>query len=77
EAQGYDAVAILADAMKRAGSNDPKVFKAEVAKTKEFKGVSGTITFRENREPVKSPVFLLEVKGGKYVLKKKVPVTLS
>lgn len=74
EAQGYDAVVILAEAMKRANSIDPKVFKAEVAKTKEFKGVSGTITFKENREPVKSPVYLLEIKDGKFTLKAKVPV---
>lgn len=74
EAQGYDAVVILAEAMKRANSIDPKVFKNEVAKTKEFKGVSGTITFKENREPIKSPVYLLEVKDGKFTLKAKVPV---
>lgn len=74
ETQGYDAVMILAEAMKRANSIDPKVFKAEVAKTKDFKGVSGTITFRDNREPVKSPVYLLEVSGGKFTLKTKVPV---
>lgn len=77
EAQGYDAVKILAEAMNRAGSTDPKVFRDEVAKTKEFKGVSGTITFQENREPIKSPVYLLEVKDGKYTLKQKVPVTVN
>jgi len=77
EAQGYDAVKILAEAMNRAGSTDPKVFRDEVAKTKEFKGVSGTITFQENREPIKSPVYLLEVKDGKYTLKQKVPVTIN
>lgn len=74
DAQGYDAVQIIANAMKKAGSNDPKVFKAAVAQTKDFKGVSGTITFRDNREPLKSPVYLLEIKGGKYTLKQKVPV---
>ncbi len=74
ETQGYDAVMILAEAMKRANSIDPKVFKAEVAKTQDFKGVSGTITFRDNREPVKSPVYLLEISGGKFTLKTKVPV---
>ncbi len=77
EAQGYDAVMILAEAMKRAGSTDPKVFRDEVANTKDFKGVSGTITFQENQEPIKSPVYLLEVKDGKYTLKKKVPVTVE
>jgi branched-chain amino acid transport system substrate-binding protein len=74
EAQGYDAVQMLADSMKRANSTDPKVFKDELAKTKDFKGVSGTVTVRDNREPLKSPVYLLEVKDGKFTLKAKVPV---
>ncbi len=77
DAQGYDAVMLLADAMKRAKSTDPKVFKDALAKTKNFEGVSGTITIRPNREPIKSPLALLEVKGGKYVLKAKVPVKMD
>lgn len=74
EAQGYDAIKIIAEGMKRAKSNDPKVFRDEVAKTNDFAGVSGNITFRDNQEPIKSPVYLLEVKNGKFALKEKVPV---
>jgi len=77
EAQGYDAVMLIAEAMKRANSVDPKVFKNEIAKTKEFKGVSGTITIRANREPIKSPLSLLAVKDGKFALKAKVPVKMD
>jgi len=77
DAQGYDAITMLADAMKRANSTDPKVFKTALAQTKNFEGVSGTVTIRENREPIKSPLALLEVKGGKFVLKNKVPVKLD
>ncbi len=73
-AQGYDAVKIIAEAIKRANSADPKVFRAEVAKTKDFPGVSGVTTFRENREPIKSPVYLLEVRGQQFKLLEKVPV---
>ena len=73
-AQGYDAVKLLAEAMKKANSIDPKIFRTALASTKNFPGVSGTITIRPNREPVKSPICLLEVKGGKYVLKATVPV---
>ena len=76
-AQGYDAVKLLADAMTRANSSDPKQFKTTLGKTTKFPGVSGTITIRPNREPVKSPLCLLQVAGGKYVLKKKVPVNLD
>ncbi len=60
-AQGYDAVMLLADAMKNAQSSDPKVFRDSLAQTKDWKGVTGTITIRENREPIKSPVYLLKV----------------
>ncbi len=77
DAQGYDGIMMLADAMKRANSDDPKVFKTALAQTKNFKGVSGTITIRANREPIKSPLALLAVKDGKYVLKAKVPVKMD
>lgn len=74
ETQGYDAVKLLAFAMTTSRSTDPKVFKDAIAKTKNFEGVSGTITIGNNREPIKSPLCLLEVKGGKYILKAKIPV---
>ncbi|MCL5780679.1 MAG: ABC transporter substrate-binding protein [Firmicutes bacterium] len=73
-AQGYDAVMLIADAIKAAGSDVPEKFRAELAKTKDWIGVSGTITFQENREPIKSPVYLLEVKGGKFAVKDTVDV---
>ncbi|MEG6522127.1 ABC transporter substrate-binding protein [Desulfotomaculum sp. 1211_IL3151] len=68
-AQGYDAVMLLADAIKAANSDAPETFRSELAKTKDWEGVSGTITFQENREPIKSPVYLLEVKEGKFAVK--------
>lgn len=76
-AQGYDALMIIAKAIKDANSADPEVFKDTLAKTKDYDGVSGTITFQENREPVKSPVYLLGVKDGKFSLLKKVPVEVK
>ncbi|MBJ6724013.1 ABC transporter substrate-binding protein [Geomesophilobacter sediminis] len=76
-AQAYDSMLLLADAMKRANSTDPKVFKNELAKTKNFKGASGTITIRANREPIKSPLSLLMVKDGKFVLKSTVAVKME
>lgn len=76
-AQGYDAVKILAAAMEKAGSSDPTVFKDALAQTKDFPGVSGTTTFRENREPVKSPISLLHVKDGKFSLLAKIPVEMD
>ena len=77
DAQGYDGLMMLVDAMKRANSADPKVFKNALAQTKNFQGVSGTITIRANREPIKSPLCLLTVKGGQFALKAKVPVKMD
>jgi branched-chain amino acid transport system substrate-binding protein len=77
DAQGYDAIKLLADAMTRANSADPKVFKDALAKTKNFAGVSGTISMQANREPIKTPLSLLFVKDGKFVLKAKVPVKMD
>ncbi|WP_027363671.1 ABC transporter substrate-binding protein [Desulfotruncus alcoholivorax] len=77
DAQGYDAVNIIAAAMEKAKSADPKVFRDALAQTKDFPGVSGVTTFRENREPIKSPVYLLQVKDQKWSLLKKVPVKMD
>lgn len=73
-AQYYDAVYILKKAMEDANSVDPKVFKAEMAKLKDYPGVSGNTTFRADREPIKSPVCLITVKDGKFSLVDKIPV---
>ncbi|MFZ5943886.1 MAG: ABC transporter substrate-binding protein [Bacillota bacterium] len=73
-AQGYDAVMLIADAIKKANSADPSVFKDALAKTKDYPGVSGNTTFGPDREPIKSPVYLLQVKDQKWSLLKKVPV---
>jgi len=76
-AQGYDALMLIAKAIKDGNSAEPEKFKDTLAKTKNYDGVSGSISFQENREPVKSPVYLLEVKGGKFALLKKVPVEVK
>lgn len=67
--QGYDAVKMLAEAMERANSADPGKFKDELAKTSNYNGVSGNITIGPDREPVKSPVYLLEVKNQNWAVK--------
>lgn len=76
-AQGYDAMMLIAKAITDAKSADPEKFKDTLATTKAYDGVSGTITFQASREPIKSPVYLLEVKGGKFALLKKVPVEVK
>ncbi len=60
----YDATFVLVDAMKRAGSSDPKVYTPELIKTN-FKGVTTTIGFEPNGE-LKNPAITLYVyKDGK------------
>ncbi len=75
-AQYYDAVMILAKAMEEAQSTDPSVFKEKLAQLKDYPGVSGKTTIREDREPLKSPVFLLTIKDGKFALEDKIPVNM-
>jgi branched-chain amino acid transport system substrate-binding protein len=60
----YDATFVLVDAMKRAGSWDPKVYTAKLPETN-FKGVTTTIAFETNGE-LKNPAITLYVyKDGK------------
>ncbi|MBC7968139.1 MAG: ABC transporter substrate-binding protein [Fuerstia sp.] len=63
-ALGYDAARILFEAMKRAKSVEGKVLAAELAKTKEFDGVTGKISIDGDRNAVKSAV-ILEMRDGK------------
>ncbi|MCI0449261.1 MAG: ABC transporter substrate-binding protein [Chlorobi bacterium] len=67
----YDAGMILFEAIKRAGSVEADKIKNELAKTKDFKGVTGTITINEQRNAVK-PAVVLEIKNGKFVYKETV-----
>jgi branched-chain amino acid transport system substrate-binding protein len=62
-ALGYDAVKLLADAITRAGSTDPQKLRDAIASTKNFPGVSGTITINPERNATKSAV-ILTIKDG-------------
>ncbi|HNZ08429.1 MAG TPA: ABC transporter substrate-binding protein [Bacillota bacterium] len=44
-ALAYDSLMVAADAIKRAGSLDPIKIREELAKTKDFKGIGGELTF--------------------------------
>jgi branched-chain amino acid transport system substrate-binding protein len=62
---GYDAVMMLADAIKRAGTTESSKLRDALASTKNFKGVTGTITLDAQRNPTKSAVILV-VKDGRF-----------
>jgi branched-chain amino acid transport system substrate-binding protein len=63
-ALGYDALMVLADAMRRAPDFSPAAIRDALAATKDFKGVTGTITMDANRDAQKSAV-VLRIKDGK------------
>jgi branched-chain amino acid transport system substrate-binding protein len=65
-ALGYDAVGLIANAIKRAKSTDGKALGAALAATKGFKAVTGEITYsRPTGVPMKG-VSIISVKNAKY-----------
>lgn len=62
-ALGYDALYILTNAIKRAGSVDTKAIRDQIAATKDYQGVSGVITMGPERDPIK-PVAMIKIDGG-------------
>jgi branched-chain amino acid transport system substrate-binding protein len=62
-ALGYDAARIVCDAIGRAKSVDGAAIAAELAKTKDFPGVTGKISIDADRNAVK-PAVILEMKNG-------------
>ncbi len=66
-ALGYDAMNLLADAITRAGSTDAKAIQQALLDTKDFPGITGTITFNGSHIPTKG-VTLIKIDGGKFTL---------
>jgi branched-chain amino acid transport system substrate-binding protein len=62
---GYDATNLLFDAIKRAGSTDGTKIRDALATTRNFQGVTGSITIDKDRNPVK-PAVILRVMDGKF-----------
>jgi branched-chain amino acid transport system substrate-binding protein len=61
---GYDSAKILCAAIAKADSTKGADIAAELAKTKDYEGVTGKITIDEHRNAVK-PAVILELKNGK------------
>lgn len=64
-ALGYDSMRMLAAAMRRASSLDGPSLRDEIARTKEFAGVTGSITIGPERNPLNKKFVVLEVRGGR------------
>jgi branched-chain amino acid transport system substrate-binding protein len=71
-ALGYDAMKLIADAIQRAGSAEPRAIRDALAATQGFQAVTGVITYQEGqRKPAKS-VTIIRVQDGKYSFVKEV-----
>jgi branched-chain amino acid transport system substrate-binding protein len=64
-ALGYDAARLVADAIRRAGAAEPQAIRTALAETKDFQGVTGTISFDANRN-AKKAALVIRVKNGKF-----------
>lgn len=65
-ASAYDGVYMAMDAMQRAGTTtDHKKIRDALAQMKDFKGVCGTFSFDEKRDPVVD-LILMKMKDGKF-----------
>lgn len=62
-ALGFDAVHVMADALKRSPAVGREELKAALTSTKDFAGVTGKITLDGDRNAVKSAVVLKNVNG--------------
>jgi branched-chain amino acid transport system substrate-binding protein len=61
----YDAVNVMVAAMVKAGSADPKVYLPVLAKTADYKGVTGNISFDEKGDIKNGALTLYTYKGDK------------
>jgi len=59
----YDGVMVVAEAMKKANSVDPKKFAPAMAAVN-YKGIAGTYEFDSNRDLKNSPVTVYDFKSG-------------
>jgi len=67
-ALGYDAMNVLADAIRRAGTTESAKLRDALAATNGFAGVTGSITINASRDAVK-PAVVFELRDKKFVYK--------
>ena len=67
-ALAYDTTRVLSRAVGRSGT-DHKALRDALAATRNFAGVTGTITFGPDRNPIGKKVVIEEIKNGQLTLK--------
>ena len=65
-ALGYDAVMLLADAIKRAGSDDPSLILTALHNTTDLECVTGTISYENSSRIPKKGVTLISIINGTF-----------
>jgi branched-chain amino acid transport system substrate-binding protein len=65
-AQSYDSMYILADALRKGGT-DPERIRDALAATKDFKGITGTITFNSRGDAEFRGTSIVTIAGGRFV----------
>jgi branched-chain amino acid transport system substrate-binding protein len=63
-ALGYDALGMLVDAIKRAGTTEEPKLRDALAATKDYPGVTGSTTMDAHRDATK-PATIIAIRGGK------------
>lgn len=63
---GYDAVNLLADAIKRADSAEPAKIREALAATRGFKAVTGEISYTRDTMVPPKPISIVSVHGGDF-----------
>jgi len=65
-AQSYDALHVMADALKRAGEADPEKLYEALGETEDFEGILGTMSFDEEGDIVMDPI-VLTIEDGQFI----------
>lgn len=66
----YDAVMVLADAIRRADSMDSSIIRDALATTRGFQGATGKITFDNFGDPKGKKVIILKLEKGRKIFHK-------
>jgi branched-chain amino acid transport system substrate-binding protein len=69
---GYDTLNLIADAIKRAGSTDPKAIRDALAATQGFAAVTGQITYAPGQRKPNKSVTIIQVQDGAYTFVKEI-----
>lgn len=64
-ALGYDTMRLIASAIRRAGSSEPGAIRNALAATRDFKLVTGAISYAPGRRTPKKPVTIIRLREGR------------